>query len=167
MQRQFFSGLDHYEPRLPCDATQIRCCRRLLGEDGIEQLFKASIETAVERKAMKTAESERVIVVRTAQEKANAHPVDSRLQRVACQKVVSAAEGISLRQTCEQERRRLRRYAGGYGHARQFKRLRNVLRCPRRPNFDHRGCGPILGLVKQRSPDFFGAQWGCGSRVTS
>ena len=84
-----------------------------------------------------------MIVVRTVQEKANAQPVDSRLQRVARQKVVSAAEGISLRQTCEQERRTLRRYAGGYGHARQFKRLRNVLRCPRRPNFDHPGVRTI------------------------
>ena len=37
VQRQFFSGMDYYEPRLPCDPTQIGRFRRLLGEDGIEQ----------------------------------------------------------------------------------------------------------------------------------
>ncbi len=30
---QFFSGMDYYEPRLPCDPTQIGRFRRLLGED--------------------------------------------------------------------------------------------------------------------------------------
>ena len=42
---QFFGGMDYYEPRQPCDATQICRFRRLLGEDGLEQLFKAAIET--------------------------------------------------------------------------------------------------------------------------
>jgi IS5 family transposase len=41
VQWQFFSGMDDDEPRLPCDATQIGRFRRLLGEDGTEQLFKA------------------------------------------------------------------------------------------------------------------------------
>ena len=31
--------MDYYEPRLPCDATQIGRFRRLLGEDGLEQLI--------------------------------------------------------------------------------------------------------------------------------
>ena len=29
---QFFSGMAYYEPRLPCDATQIGRFRRVLGE---------------------------------------------------------------------------------------------------------------------------------------
>jgi IS5 family transposase len=33
---QFFSGMDYYEHRLPCDATQIGRFRRDLGEDGME-----------------------------------------------------------------------------------------------------------------------------------
>ena len=40
VQRQFFGGMDYYEPRLPCDATQIGRFRRLLGEVGLERLFK-------------------------------------------------------------------------------------------------------------------------------
>ena len=31
VQWQFFSGMNYYEPRLPCDATQVGGFRRLLG----------------------------------------------------------------------------------------------------------------------------------------
>ena len=131
VQWQFFSGMDYYEPRLPCDATQIGRFRRLLGEDGIEQLFKATIDCAVQIKAVLPADLERVIVDSTVQSKAIAHPVDSRLLEIARHKVASAAKraGISLKQTYAQEGKTLRRKAGGYAHAKQFKRLRkNVKR---------------------------------------
>ena len=81
--------MDYYEPRLPCDATQIGRFRRALGEEGLEQLLKATIDTAVEIKAIKPSELERVIVDTTVQEKAMAHPVDSRLLEIARHKVVT------------------------------------------------------------------------------
>ena len=65
---QFFSGMEYYEPRLPCDATQIGRFRRAIGEEGLEQLLKSTIETAVEIRAVKPAEFERVIVDTTVQE---------------------------------------------------------------------------------------------------
>ncbi len=49
---QFFSGMAYYEPRLPCDATQIGRFRGVLGEAGVEQLLKTTIETAVNMKAI-------------------------------------------------------------------------------------------------------------------
>ena len=52
----------YYEPRLPCDATQIGRFRTALGEEGLEQLLKFTIQTAVEIKAIKLADLERVIV---------------------------------------------------------------------------------------------------------
>jgi IS5 family transposase len=67
---QFFSGTDYYEPRLPCDATQIGRFRRLLDEDGLEQLLKATIDCAVDIQAVKPDELERVIVDSTVQSKA-------------------------------------------------------------------------------------------------
>ena len=136
---QFFSGMDYYEPRLPCDATQIGRFRRLLGEDGIEQLFKATIECAVQIKAVLPVDLERVIVDSTVQSKAIAHPVDSRLLEIARHKVVGAAKraGISLKQTYAQEGKTLRRKAGGYAHAKQFKRLRKTVKRQR----------TILGVV--------------------
>jgi transposase, IS5 family len=136
---QFFSGMEYYEPRLPCDPTQIGRFRRALGEEGLEQLLKVTIETAVEIKAIKPAELERVIVDTTVQEKAMAHPVDSRLLEIARHKVVSAAKrlGIRLKQTFAAEGKTLRRKAGGYAHAKQFKRLKKAVKRQR----------TILGVV--------------------
>jgi transposase, IS5 family len=127
---QFFSGMEYYEPRLPCDATQIGRFRRAVGEEGLEQLLKATIETAVQIKAIKPSELERVIVDTTVQEKAIAHPVDSRLLEIARHKVVNAAKqvGISLKQTFAAEAKALRRKAGGYAHAKQFKRLKKAVK---------------------------------------
>ncbi|MET3518183.1 IS5 family transposase [Pseudacidovorax sp. 1753] len=136
---QFFSGMTYYEPRLPCDATQIGRFRAAIGEAGVEELLKATIDTAVSSKSIRPAEFERVIVDTTVQEKAIAHPVDSRLLEIARHKVVVAARrvGIALKQTFVKEARTLRRRAGGYAHARQFKRLRKVLKRQR----------TILGIV--------------------
>jgi len=136
---QYFSGLDYYEHRLPCDPTQIGRFRRAMGEDGLEQLLKATIDTAVAIKAVKPAELERVIVDTTVQEKAIAHPVDSRLLEIARHKVVSAAKraGIELKQTFAKEGKELRRKAGGYAHAKQFRRLKRVVKRQR----------TILGVV--------------------
>ena len=127
---QFFSGMDYYEHRLPCDATQIGRFRRDLGEDGMELLLKATIDTALAIKAVKPKDLERVIVDTTVQEKAIAHPVDSRLIEIARHKVVSAAKraGIQLKQTFAKEGKELRRRAGGYAHAKQFRRLKKVLK---------------------------------------
>ena len=90
-------------------------------------------------KLIKPAEFERVIVDTTVQEKAIAHPVDSRLLEIARHKVVSAARraGIVLKQTYAKEGKTLRRQAGGYAHAKQFKRLRRVVKRQR----------TILGVV--------------------
>jgi hypothetical protein len=81
-------------------------------------------------KAIKPVEFERVIVDTTVQEKAMAYPTDSRLLEVARSKLVRLAQhaGLALKQTYGREGKRLRRRAGGYAHAKQFKRLRRVLK---------------------------------------
>ena len=136
---QFFSGLEYYEHRLPCDATQIGRFRNDIGEEGLEQLLKATIDAAVAMKTVKPEALERVTVDTTVQEKAIAHPVDSRLLEIARHKVVSAAKrsGISLKQTFAKEGRELRRKAAGYAHAKQFRRLKRVVKRQR----------TILGIV--------------------
>ena len=136
---QYFSGQTYYEPRLPCDATQVGRFRTAIGEAGVEELLKATIDTAVTTNAVRPAEFERVIVDSTVQEKAIAHPVDSRLLEIARAKVVQAAKfaGITLKQTFVKEGKELRRKAGGYAHAKQFKRLRRAVKRQR----------TILGVV--------------------
>ena len=127
---QYFSGRVYYEPRLPCDATQIGRFRRDLGKAGLEQLLKSTLQTAVDIKAVKPAEFERIIVDTTVQEKAIAYPTDSRLLEIARYKVVKAAKhaGLALKQTYAKEGKTLRRRAGGYAHARQMKRLKRTVK---------------------------------------
>ena len=92
--------------------------------------MKACVDAAVAMRAIQPSELERVIVDTTVQEKAIAHPTDSRLLEVARHQVVKAANaaGIGLKQTFAAEGKMLRRRADGYAHARQLKRLKRVVR---------------------------------------
>src|SRR5882757_280997 len=86
---QFFCGEEYFQPRLPCDPTNLVRFRQALGEAGVEELLEVS----------------RARLVQLAQR-----------------------AGLALKQTYEREGKRLRRRAGGYAHAKQFKRLRRVLK---------------------------------------
>ena len=125
---QYFSGMDYFELRQP--ATQLGRFRADMGEAGMESILKATIDTAVTSGAIQPAEIERVIVDTTVQEKAIAYPVDARLLEIARHQIVKAAKrcGIGLRQTFAKEGQALRFKSGGYAHAKQFKRLKRVLK---------------------------------------
>jgi transposase, IS5 family len=127
---QYFCGEDYFQPRLPCDPTHLVRFRQALGEAGVEELLATTIAAAVQMKAVTPVEFERVIVDTTVLEKAIAYPTDSRLLEVARARLVQLAQraGLALKQTYERERKSLRRRAGGYAHAKQFKRLRRVLK---------------------------------------
>jgi len=62
-------------------------------------------------------------------EKAVAHPTDSRLLEASRRALVKAAKelGVNLKQTYTKEGKRLRWKAGRYGHARQFRRMRRAI----------------------------------------
>jgi IS5 family transposase len=136
---QYFSGQVYYEHRRPRDPTQIGRFRTAIGEAGVEESLKATIDTAVATKAVGKSEFEKVIVDTTVQEKAIAYPTDSRLLEIARYRVVKAAKavGLKLKQTFASEGAQLRRQAGGYVHAEQFKRLKRALRRQR----------TVLGIV--------------------
>jgi IS5 family transposase len=127
---QFFCGGEYFETRLPCDPSGLTRFRRALGDAGVEELLAKTIETAVSLKAIAPQDLERVIIDSTVQEKAIAFPTDSRLLDVARRKLVLIAKrsGVVLRQTFEKEGRSLKRRAGGYAHAKQYRRMRKVLK---------------------------------------
>lgn len=127
---QFFSGMAYYQPKLPCDPTQIGRFRKVLGEAGVEELLAQTINAAVTMEAVAVDALETVVLDTTVQEKAVAYPTDSRLLDVARRKVALEATraGIALKQSYAKEGMQLRRRAGGYAHAKQFKRLRRVLK---------------------------------------
>ena len=126
---QYFSGMDYFEHRLPCDATLIGKFRKLIGEQGVEELLSQTISVALNLKVIPKKALETVVVDSTVQPKAIAHPTDSRLLEVARQKLVAVAKdaGISLKQTFAKEGKQLTRKAGGYAHARQFRRMRKPI----------------------------------------
>ena len=127
---QYFSGNEYFEHRWPCDPTQLGRFRKLLGEEGVEELLARTMEVAVTLKLIAKKELARVIVDSTVQEKAVAHPTDSKLLETARAKVVEAAQanGIELKQTYAKEGHDLRFKAGRYAHARQFRRMRKIIK---------------------------------------
>ncbi|PPU71944.1 IS5/IS1182 family transposase [Xanthomonas cucurbitae] len=127
---QFFTGEVVFQTCLPCAPSSLTRWRQRLGEAGMEELLAHTINTAHAIKAVDARELSRVIVDTTVQEKAIAHPTDSRLLEVARKKLVLLAKrhGIALQQTYARQGPALSRKAGRYAHARQFKRMRKVLR---------------------------------------
>ncbi len=89
-----------------------------------------TIAAAVQSKTVIPVEFTRVIVDSTVQEKALAYPTDSRVLEVARARLVQLPQraGLTLKQTYEPEGKSLRSRAVGYPHAKQFKRLRQVLK---------------------------------------
>jgi IS5 family transposase len=126
---QYFSGLDYFENRLPCDPTVLVKFRKLIGEEGVEELLSYTIAAAQNMKFISKKQMETVVVDSTVQHKAVAHPTDSRLLEVARNKLVELAKecGLSLKQTFVKEAKQLTRRAGGYAHAKQFRRMRKVI----------------------------------------
>jgi IS5 family transposase len=57
---QYFSGQTYYEPRMPCDATQVGRFRTAIGEAGVEELLKATIDMAIATKAIHPSWFDRV-----------------------------------------------------------------------------------------------------------
>ena len=88
---QHFSGMAYFEPRLPCDATTLVKFRRLLGEEGVEELLAQTVNLAVSLKLIPASALATVVVDSTVQEKAVAHPTDSKLLETARAKLVQAA----------------------------------------------------------------------------
>jgi transposase, IS5 family len=127
---QYFSGNEYFEHQRPCDPTQLGRFRKALGEEGVEELLARTMEVAVTLKLIAKKELTRVIVDSTVQEKAISHPTDSKLLETARSKVVEAAKanGIELKQTYAKEGHLLGYKAGRYAHARQFKRMRKVIK---------------------------------------
>lgn len=59
---QFFSGRSYYEERLPCDATTLVKFRRLLGEEGVEELLAQTVNLAVASKLIPASALASVLV---------------------------------------------------------------------------------------------------------
>jgi transposase, IS5 family len=127
---QYFCGEAVFRHELPFDRSSLTRWRQRLGEEQLTALLQESLSVAHRSGAIQTKDLERVVVDTTVQEKAIAHPTDSRLTHRAIEKLVDLAkrEGVKLRQSYLRLAKRAAIMVGRYTHAHQFKRARRQLK---------------------------------------
>ena len=107
-----------FRHELPFDRSSLTRCRQRLGEEQIAALLQESLSVAHRTGAIETKDLERVAIDTTVQEKAIAHPTDTRLTHRAIEKLVELAkrEGIELRQSYLRLAKRAAIMVGRYTH---------------------------------------------------
>ena len=127
---QHFSGMRHFQHRMPIDASSMTRWRKRLGEAGAEQMLRATLEAGMRMRAIRAAELKRVNVDTTVQTKAIRFPTDARLYQRMRERLVKVAraEGLTIKQSYQHVGRRLPMQSSRYAHARQMKRARACTR---------------------------------------
>ena len=127
---QYFCGFEFFQHAPPIDPSLMTRWRQRVGPEEMDRVLKATVEMAVESKTVKPSSLERVTVDTTVQEKAIAHPTDSRLYLKALQALVRQAKkaGVALRQSHTRLAKRASAKAGRYAHAKQYKRMRREVK---------------------------------------
>jgi transposase, IS5 family len=127
---QHFSGMSHFQHRMPIDPSSMTRWRKRLGDAGAEQMLRATIEAGIKMRVIRPAELKRINVDTTVQTKAIRFPTDARLYQRMRERLVSVAraEGLSIKQSYEHVGRRLLMQSSRYAHARQMKRARACTR---------------------------------------
>ena len=126
---QFFCGKTNFQWQQPCAASDLVHFRKRLGKEGIELLFKVSIQLHKE----KVAKAKEVIVDTTAQEKNITFPTDEKLYKKVisrCNKLAKK-KAIKLRQSYRFVVKKLsytKRYAKHPNRAKEAKRVVRKLR---------------------------------------
>jgi IS5 family transposase len=127
---QHFSGMRHFQHRMPIDPSSMTRWRKRLGDAGAEQMLRATIEAGMKMGVIRPAELKRVNVDTTVETKAIRFPTDARLYQRMRERLVKAAraEGLTIKQSYEHVGRRLLMQSSRYAHARQRKRARACTR---------------------------------------
>jgi len=125
---QYFCGETYFQHELPLNPSSLTRWRQRLGDAGMESLLGATIDAAIESKAVKSRDLKRVTVDTTVQEKAIAFPTDSKLYNRARERLVrlARAHGVPLRQSYVRVGPRLLFKNNRYGYARQTRRMRRT-----------------------------------------
>jgi IS5 family transposase len=127
---QHFSGMRHFQHRMPIDPSSMTRWRKRLGDAGAEQMLRATIDAGMKMRVIRPAELKRVNVDTTVETKAIRFPTDARLYQRMRERLVkeARAEGLSIKQSYEHVGRRLLMQSSRYAHARQMKRARACTR---------------------------------------
>ena len=127
---QYFCGFEFFQHAPPIDPSLMTRWRKRVGPDEMDRVLKATVEMALASDTAKPSSLERVTVDTTVQEKAIAHPTDSRLYLKALQALGRQAKkaGLPLRQSHTRLAKKAAAKAGRYAHAKQYKRMRRELK---------------------------------------
>ena len=127
---QHFSGMSHFQHRMPIDPSSMTRWRKRLGDAGAEQMLRATIETGIAMRVIRPAELKRINIDTTVQTKAIRFPTDARLYQRMRERLVKAAraEQLTIKQSYRHVGRRLLMQSSRYAHARQMKRARACTR---------------------------------------
>ena len=117
--RQYFTGEEFLQHRLPIDSTTLGKWCKKIGEAGCEWLLTQTLEAAKSLKMLKRSSLEKVVADTTVMEKNIVFPTDSQLLNRVRERLVREAErlGIELRQNYNWEAPELLKKAGRYAHA--------------------------------------------------
>lgn len=127
---QYFSGMKHFEHKLPIHPSSMTRWRKRIGEAGAEELLKQTIEAGLQVKAIKVTQLRRVNIDTTVQEKNIRFPTDARLYDRARERLVKEAkkQKIQLRQNYNRLAKQLVLKQSRYAHAKQLKRAMSCTR---------------------------------------
>jgi transposase, IS5 family len=127
---QYFCGFEFFEHAVPVDPSLMSRWRKRIGPEAMDRVLKATVGMALDSGTVKPSSLERVTVDTTVQEKAIAHPTDSRLYLKALQALVRQAKtaGVELRQSHTRLAKKAAVKAGRYAHAKQYRRMRRELK---------------------------------------
>lgn len=116
---QYFSGFNLYQCRQPCAASDLVHFRHRIGQQGIEKIFKHSID-----KHGKDSEDPNVSIDSTAQEKNITYPTDAKLHKKIVDRCVKMAKqsGIELRRSYKRTSKQLVRDAYNGTHPKRRKK---------------------------------------------
>jgi len=114
---QYFSGEHHFQPTIPCVATELVAFRQRIGEAGVELILKESI------RINEPPDDDNVAVVSvdtTVQEKNITYPTDDKLYKKIIKKCwkIADKEGIDLRQSYSRTVKKL-------SHLQRFRHTKN------------------------------------------
>ena len=127
---QLFCGFTTMQHELPLHPTALVKWRGRVGAEKLALLLQETIALALSEKQISPKELEQVNVDTTVQEKNITYPTDSKLICKAILKLGKAAKrrGIKLRQSYVRVAQLASIKASRYAHAKQFKRMRRVLK---------------------------------------
>ena len=112
---QYFSGAKHFTPHAPCSSTELVEFRKRIGVEGIELIFKASIEANG-----KDADDDNLSGDTTIQEKNITYPTDDKLHK----RIISKCQSIAVEEQI-QLRQSYRRTVKKLSVVQRMKRLKN------------------------------------------